>query len=45
MKIKSWILILNLEPLDFYKFESTKWDVTDDELSMCIQEQIYGDRE
>lgn len=48
IKIKTWICVLDWDygrlGNEFYKFDSSNWDVSDEELSLCIQEQIYGDR-
>jgi len=47
MKIKTWICVLNWNDGklgdDYYKFNSTKWNVSTEELCLCIEEQIYGD--
>ena len=47
IKIKTWTCVLNWDNgklgNDYYKFNSTNWDVSDEELSLCINEQIYGD--
>jgi len=46
-EIETWVCVLNWDNgklgNDYYKFNSTNWDVSDEELSLCIQEQIYGD--
>jgi len=43
IKIKKWIIYtdfgINAIP---YILDSTKEDVSEEELSLCIQEQIYG---
>lgn len=44
MKIRSWILITGWEEdSEIYEFDSSNWDVSEEELSICINEQIYGD--
>ena len=47
IKIKTWICVLDWDNgklgNDYYKFSSTDWDVSDEELCICIDEQIYGD--
>jgi|APSaa5957512576_1039674.scaffolds.fasta_scaffold622329_1 hypothetical protein len=40
---KFYTIIINLDPLECFKIEHTNWDVSDEELTLCIHEQIYGD--
>ena len=40
--IRTWILVLGFEKdSPYYEFDSTGWDVSSEELSLCIQNQIY----
>jgi len=43
MKIRKWYLFLDFNTDKHYYFDSTNWDVSDEELSLCIDEQVYGD--
>lgn len=40
--IRTWTLFLGIGVnAPYYKFDSTGWDVSSDELCWCIQKQIY----
>jgi len=41
MKNKKWIIMLNFKDSDRYILNSSKLDVSDEELEECIKYQIY----
>ena len=44
IKIKKWYMYLSFNSSKCWILDTSNLDVNEDELTMCINEQIYGDK-